>query len=101
MIVIHARFRVDSDHRTKATGLIRKLVESLREEDGILEYRVATDIEDPNVFRFFEQYENEAAFEAHPQADHVQASVEAISDLLADEPEVVRFEVESATQLDF
>ncbi|MFB6197895.1 MAG: putative quinol monooxygenase, partial [Halobacteriaceae archaeon] len=52
------------------------------------------------VVRFFEQYEDEAAFEAHTQTDHFQEFEAALPNLLDGEPEVLKFDVESATELD-
>lgn len=100
MIVLHAVFPLDPAKRDDALDLIEDLAEQSRAEDGMIDYRAATDISDPNVVRFFEQYEDEAAFEAHSQTDHYEAFAAALPDLLAGEPEVHRFEVDSATQLD-
>jgi len=66
----------------------------------MIDYRAATDISDPNVVRFFEQYEDAAAFETHSQIDHFQEFEARLSDLLAGEPEVLQFEVDSATELE-
>jgi quinol monooxygenase YgiN len=52
------------------------------------------------VVRFFEQYEEEEAFEAHSQTDYFQTFEEKLPDLLAGEPEVIQFEVDSATEFD-
>lgn len=65
----------------------------------MIDSRAATDVSDPNVARFFEQYEDDAAFDAHSQTDHFQEFEQAFLHLLAGEPEVLRFEVESATEL--
>ncbi|WP_394328399.1 putative quinol monooxygenase [Natrinema salaciae] len=73
---------------------------SSRKEDGIVEYRVATDVDDENLFRFFEQYEDEAAFGAHAESDHFERFAAELPELLAGEPEVTRFEVESATDVE-
>lgn len=59
-----------------------------------------TDVSDPNVVRFFEQYEDDAAFEAHSQTDHFKESEEWLPDLLVGEPEVLQFEVKSTTKLE-
>ena len=63
-------------------------------------YRATADINDRNVVRFFEQYEEEEAFEAHSQTDYFQTFEEKLPDLLAGEPEVIQFEVDSATEFD-
>jgi len=100
MIVLHASFPIDPDKREEALDLIEDLVEQSQAEEGMIDYRATTDVNDPNVVRFFEQYEDEAAFEAHTQTDHFQEFEAALPDLLAGEPEIIQFEVDSATELD-
>jgi quinol monooxygenase YgiN len=100
MIVLHASFPIDPDKREEAFDLIEDLVEQSQAEEGMIDYRATTDVNDPNVVRFFEQYEDENAFEAHTQTDHFQEFEAALPDLLAGEPEILRFDVDSATELD-
>jgi len=100
MIVIHAVFPIDSDSRDQALDQFRTLAEQSRTEDGILDYRVTTDIEQPNQVRIFEQYEDEAAFGSHGESDHFQAFEEQLPEFLAGEPTVTRFDVDSASDLD-
>jgi quinol monooxygenase YgiN len=100
MIVLHASFPIDSDKREEALDLIEDLVEQSQAEEGMIDYRATADVNDPNVVRFFEQYEDEAVFKAHTQTDHFHEFEAALPDLLAGEPEILRFDVESATELD-
>lgn len=100
MIVLHAAFPIDPDHRGEALDLIESLVEQSQREDGMIEYRATTDVSDPNVVRFFERYEDADAFEAHTQTAHFREFEESLPGLLADEPELVRFDVEEATELE-
>jgi len=100
MIVIHASFPIDPEKRDEALELIETLVEQSNEEDGMIEYRATTDVQDENLVRFFEQYENEEAFLAHTQTDHFQEFESQLPGLLAGEPEVLRFDVSEATELD-
>jgi quinol monooxygenase YgiN len=93
-------FPIDPEKRDEALDLIADLAEKSRAEPGMIDDRPATDVDDPNVGRFFEQYEDEAAFEAHSQTDHFQEFEAALSDLLAGEPEVTRFEVDSAAAME-
>jgi len=100
MIVVHAVFPIESDSIDEALDHAQTLVEESNEEPGVIDYRVGRDIEDDTVLRFVERYEDEAAFESHTQTDHFQAFEAALPDLLDGEPEVRRFEVASATELD-
>lgn len=100
MLVVHATFPIDPDQREEAIDRIRELAEHSRDEDGVIEYRVATDVNDKNLFRFFEQYEDEAAFGAHADTEHFGEFEAALPDLLAGEPDVTRFDVETASDVE-
>ena len=100
MLVVHAEFPIDPDQREEALDRVRDLVEASQTEEGIVEYRAATDVTDPNLVRFVERYEDAGAFEAHTEADHFQAFEAELPALLAGEPTVTQFAVESATELD-
>ena len=100
MIVIHATMPLDSDERDRALDLAADLAKATRDEDGCIDYRVTTDVEDPNQLRFFEQYEDEAAFGAHAQADHFQSFAAELPDLLAGEPVITRFDVDSVSDVE-
>lgn len=100
MIVVHAAFPIKPEKKADAIERIESLVEQSNDESGVLEYHATTDIQDETVIRFFERYEDEAAFAAHSNAEHFQAFEAALPDLLAGEPEIKRFDVESATELD-
>lgn len=100
MLVVHATFPIDPDHDDEARERIETLAERSRSEDGIIEYQVATDLDDRNVFRFFEKYEDEAAFEAHAETDHFQEFAAALPDLLAGEPTVTQFDVTNASSVE-
>lgn len=100
MIVLHATFPIDPEKWEEVLELAEDLVEKSNQEPGMIEYRATTDISNENVIRFFEQYEDADALEAHTQTDHFQEFEERIPDLLAGEPEVIQFDVESATELE-
>ena len=101
MIVIHASMPLDPEKRDEALDHIEELAGTVRaEEEGTLEYRATTDVEEPNVVRFFERYEDEAALGAHSQTDHYQEFAEMLPEWLAGEPEVIRFDVEEMSELD-
>lgn len=101
VIVVHAAFPIASDQRDQALEVFRDLVEASQNEPGVIKYEAATDVSDSNLIRNVEQYEDEDAFQAHLETDHVQDFDEVLPDLLAGEPDIVRFEVDSATDIDF
>ena len=99
MIVMHASLPVQPDTREEALDLVTDLAEQSRAEDGVVNYRVTTDAEEPNTVRIFEQYEDDDAVDAHMSSDHFQAFQGEIVNHLAGEPTLLRFDVESSTQL--
>lgn len=100
MIVLHAAVPIAPEHREDALETIEELVQLSRQEEGMVDYRATADVENPNTIRFFEQYEDEAALEAHLESDHYLEFAKSLPDWLAGEPEVMKFEVTRATELD-
>jgi quinol monooxygenase YgiN len=100
MIAIKATIPIKPDERDRAIELMSELGEKSRAEDGVIDYRVATDIDDPNTFRALEQYEDEETFNRHLEADHTQKMIQELPDLLAGELEMRRLDVESAADFE-
>jgi quinol monooxygenase YgiN len=100
MLVVHATFPINPDQREEALDHARTLAKKSRTEDGIIDYRVAADVEDETLFRFVEQYDDEAAFEAHAESEHFAAFAEVLPELLTGEPAVTRFDVAAATDVE-
>ncbi|SEA09827.1 Quinol monooxygenase YgiN [Haloplanus vescus] len=100
MLVVHATIPVDPAHRDRAVELMRTLAVESRAEEGVIDYRVTTDIEDENVFRIVERYEDEAAFGAHVETEHFGEFEAALPELLDGEPTITRFDVENATDVE-
>lgn len=44
MLVIHAEFPIRAERREDALNMIDTLIEKSNEEDGVIEYRAATDV---------------------------------------------------------
>jgi quinol monooxygenase YgiN len=99
MYVMKATIPVDPDSREDAIEAAAELARKSREEDGVVDYRIAADIEDENVLRFFEQYEDEDAVESHMESDHFLAFQGQIGDFVAGEVELVQFEVSDSQDL--
>ena len=100
MIVLHAVFPIKPDKLDEALDYAEMMVEESNQEAGVIDYRVGTDIQDGNVLRFFEQYEDGAAMEAHIESDHFAELEAALPDLLAGEPDITQFEVDSVSDVE-
>lgn len=100
MLAIDAEIPVDPDERERALEIMSDLAEKSRAEDGIVDYRVSIDVDDPNLIRLLEQYEDERAFEEHMQADHTQNFMDELPELITGEVKADRFEVDSKAELE-
>jgi len=59
-----------------------RLIAPTRNEDGCIEYRLHQDHDDPAVFIFYENWENEAALARHMESDHFKDYVIAVNGML-------------------
>jgi len=102
MIVVHAALQIDPDRREAALDAVEELVGQTREEAGVIEYVATTEVANPNVVRFVEQYEDEAALEAHNESEHYREFEAQLPELLdsdqdlLDAIDVTQFAVEEA-----
>ena len=94
MIIVHAALPLDPDHRDEALDLIRDMTEKCPNDEGTIEYQASTDVNDPNLVRFVERYEDEEAVETHRGTDHYEEFGKTIQDMMAGKPDIDRYEVE-------
>jgi quinol monooxygenase YgiN len=99
MLIIHATMELDPDRRDEALDVIADLAAASRDEPGIIDYRVAEDIDSPGTLRFVERYENREALATHQETEHYRAFDGRRDELLAGEADVVLFEVSDASEL--
>lgn len=99
MIVLNASIPVDPDSRETAIEAATELAERSREEDGVIDYRVALDIEDDATLRVFEQYEDDAAVQSHMGSDHFEAFQGRIPEFVAGDVELHRFDVSEKSRM--
>ena len=100
MIVMHSEVPVDPNHRDRAIRLLKELAERSREEPGVIQYRVTVDVVDRDVFRIFEQYEDEDAAEAHETSDHLAEFLDKFEGCLVRDSELRVFEVTDERRLE-
>jgi quinol monooxygenase YgiN len=64
------RFTVKEGELDAVLAALGPLVENSRAEPGCLMYQAHRDPENPNAFFLYEQYEDEAAYQAHSESEH-------------------------------
>jgi quinol monooxygenase YgiN len=98
MFAIAGRMQFDASVREELLGVLEKLNATSPGEAGCVSYAFTADLDDPNTFRFFECWEDEATFDAHcatPQ--YVDFTTRFLPQLTS--VEATRYEVAETTKL--
>jgi quinol monooxygenase YgiN len=64
------RWTIKDGELDAVLAALRPLVEATRQEPGCLLYQAHRDPENPNVIFLYEQYADEAAYQAHADSEH-------------------------------
>ena len=99
MIVIAGTVRVRPGRREEAMRAARAMVAATRAEPGCRHYRFYADLEDPEIFFLFEEWDSEAALAAHFQSEHMRVFQQQLPGLVAGPPQIRRYEVQAAAPL--
>ena len=85
MINVLATYRVAEGNGERVAELLTEYIALTRAEPGCVTFNAHRSLEDPAVFVLYEQYEDQAAFDAHVASEHFNGlGVEHIRPLLAD-----------------
>lgn len=90
MIVIVAKSKIKEGKKEEFYTLAKELETYSRQEVGCVSYTLYQDIHDPMQFCYIEQWENQAAIDAHNQSPHFTRLV-PLMNALKDESEVSHF----------
>lgn len=101
VLVVHTTIPLEPESREEAINLVADLVEYSRTEDGTVRYRAMEDVTETSVLRFFEQYEDTAAAEAHTRSDQYRQFVTSLPDLVDGNIETVQFETDDVECVEF
>ena len=75
MLIQSVHFTFAPEDGDRAEALLRELREAARKEEGVIAFDVARSRDKPNVFALWEQYRDEAAFDAHVATEEYQRLV--------------------------
>src|SRR4029077_14613865 len=78
MIVIAGSVPVRPDRREEAVRVARTMAAATRGEAGCQTYRFSADLDDPNMFLIFEEWDSEEALGRRFQTPHMAALREAL-----------------------
>jgi quinol monooxygenase YgiN len=84
--VVSAKWRAKEGKEERLLELIREITPPSRAEQGNVFYQAQRSAEDPRLFYLYEQYVDEAGYQAHMDSEHFTRLVkeEAIPELLED-----------------
>jgi quinol monooxygenase YgiN len=84
MLVLLVTVHVKPEHVAEFLDVTRHNAEhAVKEEPGCLRFDVIQDRDDPNCFRFYEVYRDEAALAVHRQMPHFKRYIETTPQWLA------------------
>lgn len=70
MVTLIVSYVFPADRLAEAETHLRALIAPTRAEPGCRAYELSRSKDDPRAFVFFEQYDDDAALEAHRASDH-------------------------------
>jgi quinol monooxygenase YgiN len=70
--VVCATWTAKEGEQDAVLAAAQKLAELSPQEEGMLLYQAHRDPQNPLVFYFYEQYRDEAAYQAHVESEHFQ-----------------------------
>ena len=99
-LVVIAYLQVKPEHRQTFLELANNVVKTTNEtEEGAISYNFYESQDMPNLFFFFEDWQNEAAFEEHLQKAHTKSLTDKYPEILAEPAEVRIYDIENIEQL--
>ncbi|WP_280271793.1 putative quinol monooxygenase [Nocardia wallacei] len=89
MIAVIAELTVQDGKGVELESVVADLVVQIeRNEPGNRAYRLVRSKQDPNSYRIFELYDDEAALEQHGKSEHFRAAGQRLAPLLAGAPKI-------------
>ena len=99
MLVVGGKIQIDPKDREKAVAAAAVMMRESNNESGCISYVFSEDLEQPGLFRIFEEWEDEAALKAHFKTPHMADFNKVIGSLKVLGADVKRYDVSKTTQL--
>jgi len=93
MIVITGKITLDPGKKDEVTAAALEMMEATRAEAGNLEYAFTWDLVDAGVLRVVEQWEDQAALDAHFESPHMAAFIGRMGSFGMTGMEVIKHQV--------
>ena len=99
MLVIAGTISLDPAHRDAAIEAAKEMMAATLEEPGCISYAFSADLADPGEFRIFEEWQDQAALDAHFQMPHMASFQAKMGGFGIRGMDVKRYEVASVGPL--
>ena len=83
-VTVVAKLVVKQEAVETVKAELLKMVEPTRQEPGCIEYRLHQDNGNPEVFLFYENWENLSCVEQHIKSAHYQSYAAVVRELISD-----------------
>jgi len=83
-LTIVAKISAKEEHSTLVKTELLKLIEVTRAEEGCINYDLHQDNENPNIFLFYENWENRELWQKHMENGHLADYMEATEGAVAE-----------------
>ena len=91
-MVVVAKLKAKSGEEEKMEAALREMVSKVGQEQGTLTYTLHRAQKDPNVFLFYEKYEDESALKAHSSTPYFKELFGELKSLLDGAPEIEMYD---------
>jgi quinol monooxygenase YgiN len=95
VLVIAGVIRIDPSRREEAIREAVEVARAARREPGCISYAFSADLEEPNLFRVFEEWESQEALDRHFETPHMLTFQGRVAGLGVKEMTVEKYRVES------
>lgn len=99
MIVVSGFVEVDPADHAKAAELMRTVAAATAAEEGSISYAFYADLETEGKFRVFEEWQDQAAIDAHFASDHMATFMASLGELAVKGTSIDRYEVSDKSKL--
>ncbi|MDY6903947.1 MAG: putative quinol monooxygenase [Thermodesulfobacteriota bacterium] len=91
-MIVTAKLTASEKDRDQVERILKNLVAEVRAEEGTLVYTLHRSQNDPNVFLFYEKYQDMDALVVHGGTDYFKAAMKDLAPLLAEKPVIEMFD---------
>ncbi|HXG65278.1 MAG TPA: putative quinol monooxygenase [Blastocatellia bacterium] len=88
-----ARIVARPDKVEELRAVLSGLIEPTRKEKGCIRYELLQNNADPTDFTFVEEWESDAALDAHLDSPHIEDAAAKMADLVVGEADIRRYSV--------